>query len=208
MYLCCLDDAGFISPITSKAHPLNGNGFTMACNSLARTCWMPSCIWHSWHSLVNSIQSFNIEGQDTPVRISNHFILCPSWCAPHAPLCTLGTATYASLSPRHLSNTPSTVFLNNSFSIKTKLKARYFILRSVEPVGERKYSTKGFRQSLSCPLSIAKISKHFVSIAPNFIIDKSEGDNEVALTFFFTWISSSFSFFLYPEASCARSLAS
>src|ERR1044072_3229392 len=57
MYLFCFDEAGFISPITSKAHPLNGQGFTMACNSLAGTCWMPRAfgifgiLWKTQYSI-------------------------------------------------------------------------------------------------------------------------------------------------------------
>ncbi|KAK2404265.1 hypothetical protein QL285_053625 [Trifolium repens] len=74
-----LDDAGLISPIKSKAQPLKGQGLITECNSLAGTCWIPACLWHSWQPLANSIQSLSIEGQYKPRRNSNHFILWPAW---------------------------------------------------------------------------------------------------------------------------------
>lgn len=61
-------------------------------------------------------------------------------------------------------------------------KYLYLTFRSVDPVGFSRYSTIGFCQLVSAKSSMEKISKFSGSTDPNFVINKSEGDNLVEFT--------------------------
>src|SRR3954471_17590432 len=127
------------------------------------------------------MQSFNIEGQYIPYRNKSHFILCPAWCAPHAPLCTFERARYASASPKHFSKTPSGVFLNNSFPIRKYDKARYFTFLSVSVEGSFKEFTIGLLQSVSAKESIFKTSNSSLLANPNCEFSRSPRESFVAI---------------------------
>ena len=131
MYLCQLQAASSIGPMSSIPQATNGQGELIAWSSWGGTCIRSSCTWHLWHFCTNLKKSFYIVILKYPdCRIFLAKVI-PFICVHQTPACICSISFAASTTSTNLRRPKSWVLLYKSWVLLYRTSPLRKKLRSI-----------------------------------------------------------------------------